>query len=275
MKFTDQLQREINLDKTPERIISLVPSQTELLYDLGLDKEVIAITKFCIHPVDWFRKKERIGGTKMLNLEKIRALKPDLVIGNKEENEKSQVNELMRTEKVWISDIKTLGDACEMIIRVGELTGKKEKAQSICNEIEKRFAAFRAQLKDTPHTRVAYLIWKNPWMVAGSETFIDHMLGICGFKNVFSTAEGRYPEITLQELAAQHPEVILLSSEPYPFREKHIQELQQTCPGAKIMLADGELFSWYGSRLLRSPGYFSELLASLEKEGTPNIEHSK
>lgn len=266
MKFTDQLQREIELPKTPGRIISLVPSQTELLYDLGLDKEVIAITKFCIHPMDWFRTKERIGGTKMLQLDKIASLKPDLIIGNKEENEKSQVTELMRTENVWMSDIKTLGDACEMIMRVGEVTGKKEKAQEIANEIEKRFSAFREKIKAAPHKTVAYFIWKNPWMAAGNETFINHMLGICGFKNVFAKTKSRYPEVTLQELAAEQPEIILLSSEPYPFREKHIHELQEACPDSKIILADGELFSWYGSRLLKSPGYFSELLASLEEE---------
>lgn len=266
MKFTDQLEREIELAKTPERIVSLVPSQTELLYDLGLEKEVIAITKFCIHPVDWFRSKERIGGTKMLQLDKIRSLKPDLIIGNKEENEKSQVMELMRTENVWMSDIKTLGDACEMIMRVGEVTGKKEKAQEIANEIEKRFSEFRSKMEIAPHRTVAYLIWKNPWMAAGSETFINDMLGICGLKNVFAETKSRYPEVTLQELAAEKPDVIMLSSEPYPFREKHIHELHEASPGSKIVLVDGELFSWYGSRLLKSPGYFSELLASLEEE---------
>lgn len=261
MKFTDQLQREITLEKLPTRIISLVPSQTELLADLGLDKEVIAITKFCIHPTDWFRTKERIGGTKMLAIEKIKSLQPDLIIGNKEENERSQIEMLMQTEKVWMSDIKTLGDACDMIRRIGKLTGTKEKAEELANEIEKRFSLFRKQILDFPKKRVAYFIWKNPWMVAGGETFIDHMLGICGLENIFASV--RYPEVTLEELAKENPGVIFLSSEPYPFCEKHIQQLQEVCPKAKILLVDGELFSWYGSRLMRSPAYFYEVLSSL------------
>jgi ABC-type Fe3+-hydroxamate transport system substrate-binding protein len=264
MKFTDQLQREITLDGTPRRIISLVPSQTELLADLGLEKEVIAITKFCTYPMDWFRSKERIGGTKLLAIDKIKALKPDLIIGNKEENEKTQIEELMRTETVWMSDIKTLGDACEMIRRVGELTGKKEKAEELAHEIEKRFSLFRKQIKKTQKKRVAYFIWKGPWMVAGAETFINHMLGICGFINVFAKCKGRYPEISLAELVAEKPEVIFLSSEPYPFREQHVASIQEICPDAKVMLVDGELFSWYGTRLLKSPGYFMNLVESIQ-----------
>jgi ABC-type Fe3+-hydroxamate transport system substrate-binding protein len=263
MEFTDQLQREITLEGVPKRIISLVPSQTELLSDLGLEKEVIAVTKFCIYPMDWFRTKESIGGPKTVNIEKVKALKPDLIIGNKEENEKNQIEELMKTEKVWMSDIKTLGDACEMIRRVGELTNKKEKAEEIAHEIEKRFTAFHKTTLPGAKKRVAYFIWRNPWMVAGGETFINHMLGICGFENIFSKNKGRYPEISLEDIAREKPELIFLSSEPFPFRDKHITELMAACPEAKVMLVDGEFFSWYGSRLLKSPGYFSTLLTSI------------
>ncbi|CAN5837598.1 helical backbone metal receptor [soil metagenome] len=262
MKFTDQMQREITLEHSPQRIVSIVPSQTELLADLGLEKEVIGITKFCIHPENWFRTKERVGGTKTLSIEKIKSLKPDLILGNKEENDKSQVETLMATEKVWMSDIKTLGDACEMIRRIGELTKKKEKAEEFALEIEKRFSTFRKEISNFPKRRVAYFIWKNPYMVAGSETFIDHLLNICGLENIFAEM-GRYPEVTMEELAKQNPEVVFLSSEPYPFREKHIKEMQAALPGAKIRLVDGELFSWYGTKLLKSPGYFYELLSSL------------
>lgn len=262
MKFIDQMQREITMDHTPKRIISIVPSQTELLADLGLENEVIGITKFCIYPMDWFRTKERVGGTKTISIEKIKSLKPDLVIGNKEENDKKQVEALMQTEKVWMSDIKTLGDACDMIRRVGELAQKEERAEELAHQIEQRFSLFRKKIENFPKRRVVYFIWKSPFMVAGGETFIDHMLGICGLDNIFAK-KGRYPEITLEELAQQNPEVIFLSSEPYPFREKHLAELQQAFPKAKVRLVDGELFSWYGTRLLKSPDYFYELLASL------------
>ncbi|MDQ3108546.1 MAG: helical backbone metal receptor [Bacteroidota bacterium] len=263
MDFTDQMQREITLENVPERIISLVPSQTELLADLGLQKEVVGVTKFCVYPMDWFRTKESVGGPKSVSTDKIRSLKPDLIIGNKEENEKKQIEELMKTENVWMSDIKTLDDACEMIRRVGELTNRKERAEEIAKEIEKRFTAFRTEIKHTPKKRVAYFIWRNPWMVAGGETFINHMLGICGFENVFAKTKGRYPEVTLKDVLDECPEIVFLSSEPYPFRDKHIAEVTAACPDSKIMLADGEYFSWYGSRLLKSPGYFSTLLSSI------------
>lgn len=263
MLFTDQLNREIRLEKIPEKIISLVPSQTELLADLGLEKEVIGITKFCIHPEKWFRTKERIGGTKMLKIEKIISLHADIIIGNKEENERSQIEQLMQTENVWMSDIKNLSDACEMIRKIGSLTGKAEKANEIAAEIEKGFSKFREQVKTFPEKSAAYFIWKNPWMAAGQDTFIDQMLRECRFENVFRESDERYPEVTLQDMKEADPEIILLSSEPYPFKEKHISELQQVCPKAKILLVDGEMFSWYGSRLLKSPAYFFQLLSSV------------
>ncbi len=261
--FIDQMGRTICLDKIPQRIISLVPSQTELLADLGLEKEVIGITKFCIHPENWFHSKIRIGGTKQIDFEKIKSLQPDLIIGNKEENEKEQMEELMKGHKIWMSDIKTLPDACEMIRKIGELTGKKEKSESVAVEIESRFFAFRKEMKSFSKKRVAYFIWKNPWMVAGKETFIDQMLESCGWKNIFSENDERYPEVTTRELSEANPELILLSSEPYPFKEKHIEELKKVCPKAKIRLVDGELFSWYGTRLLKSPGYFRLIIESL------------
>lgn len=260
MIFTDQLGRKIILEKIPQRIISLVPSQTELLFDLGLEEEVVGITKFCIHPDSWFHSKTRIGGTKQFDFEKIKSLQPDLIIGNKEENDKEQIEELMKNFTVWMSDIKTLADACKMICEIGELVGKKEKSKSLSNEIKLGFSVFQGKIKSFPKKRVAYFIWKNPWMVAGKENFIDEMLGVCGLENVFLNLEGRYPEISLTDLSEANPEVILLSSEPYPFKEKHMEELKAVCPNAKILLVDGEMFSWYGTRLLKSPSYFQAIV---------------
>jgi ABC-type Fe3+-hydroxamate transport system substrate-binding protein len=258
MQFTDQMGRTISLEATPRRIISLVPSQTELLADLGLEAEVAGITKFCIHPDSWFRSKTRIGGTKQFDLEKIAALQPDLIIGNKEENERDQVETLMQHFPVWMSDIRDLDGSLAMIRGIGEITGRSEKANSIAAEIEKRFAEFRTQEKNFIPKRVAYFIWKNPWMTAGGDTFIDSMLRLCGWENIFSS-NGRYPEVTLDELKNATPDLVLLSSEPYPFKEKHIAELQAVLPEAKILTVDGELFSWYGSRLLHSPEYLLQL----------------
>ena len=251
--------KEINF---PRRIVSLVPSQTELLADLGLQEEVVGITKFCVHPAEWFQTKQRVGGTKTVDLEKVAALHPDLILGNKEENERVQIEELQQHFPVWISDVITLEDALEMIRQVGEMTGKTMPAQEMTTEIARRFDALK---KDPPKpVRTAYFIWRKPYMVAAGGTFIDGMMRWAGFENVFAGLQ-RYPEIGTDDLAAAAPEVILLSSEPYPFAEKHLHALRELCPGASVFLVDGEMFSWYGSRLLQAPGYFRELHERINK----------
>lgn len=265
MNYCDQLGHPIQLDAPPRRIISLVPSQTELLFDLGLDEEVVGITKFCVHPKEKWRTKPRIGGTKQVDFEKIAALKPDLIIGNKEENDRRQIEQLQALYPVWMSDIVTLADAIWMIKTVGEMTGTAEKATALAHKIS---AAFQPKAQSQgPKITVAYLIWRNPWMAVGSGTFIDSMLAVGGFINVFA-AKTRYPETSLEELAALSPQAVLLSSEPFPFREKHVEEIQQLCTSAIVKQVDGELFSWYGSRLLQAAPYFAslrnELAASLK-----------
>ena len=263
MKFTDQLHRNIEISAwPPRRIVSLVPSQTELLADLGLENEVVGITKFCVHPEKWFREKTRVGGTKTLNFEKIKSLNPDLIIGNKEENERAQIEELAAHFPVWMSDVYTLEDAHNMIGRVGELVGKTAEAKNLIEKIKTSFSEYRVPSAVYRVPSVAYFIWRKPFMVAGKDTFIDEMLRVAGFQNVFSH-KNRYPEISLDELAAAQPEVVLLSSEPYPFAEKHFALFREVCPQALIQLVDGEMFSWYGSRLLHSAAYFRELRKSL------------
>ncbi len=256
--FIDQLNRKIELTSAPKRIISLVPSQTELLYDLGLRDEVVGITKFCIHPDEWFRSKVRIGGTKKIDFEKIKELQPDLIIGNKEENEQSQIEELMKHYPVWMSDIYTLKDAYDMITRVGTLVGKQQEATFLKLQIESQFNQF-IQSNVPSNKRTAYFIWNDPYMVAGSNTFINEVMKCCGLENIFTEKGSRYLEVSAEELNNLQPELILLSSEPYPFKQKHIDELQLICPSAKILLVDGELFSWYGTRLLKTPDYLKDL----------------
>lgn len=263
--YTDQLNRKIELSSPPKRIISLVPSQTELLYDLGLRDEVVGITKFCVHPEEWFRTKTRVGGTKKLDFEKIKALQPDLIIGNKEENEQLQIEELMKHQNVWMSDIYTMKDAYDMITRIGTLVGKQQEGMLLKLEIESKFHALSLDLSTLNfQAKVAYFIWNKPFMVAGNNTFINEMLKVCGLKNVFETA--RYPEVTAEQIAALGPELMLLSSEPYPFKEKHIEEFKRICPKAKVVIVDGEMFSWYGSRLLKAPAYFKQLFEKIPSE---------
>jgi len=253
--------REMEISFPPKRIISLVPSQTELLYDLGLDEAVVGITKFCVHPESWFRSKKRIGGTKQVHYEEIAALQPDLILANKEENTQEIVATLAAQFPVWVSNITSLEDSLEMIAEIGKITGTEEKATSIANEIGNRFAALPKARKTL---RVAYFIWRNPWMSVGADTFISHMIAAIGWENVFA-GKTRYPEISFEELAAAKPDLVLLSSEPYPFKEKHIAEIRAVVPGASILLVDGEMFSWYGSRLLHAPSYFSRLTMDNEQ----------
>ena len=253
-RFTDQMGRLISVSYPPQKIISLVPSQTELLFDLGLEQEIIGITKFCIHPRERFKKSNKIGGTKTLDLQKIRDLKPDLIIGNKEENDRKQIENLMQDHPVWMSDIETLPDAIKMITQIGELTNRQDKANQIAVKINEQFSILNR--KDKP-VRVAYFIWKDPFMVAGKQTFIDDILSRSGYENVIN--ENRYPEININRLVELDPECIFLSSEPYPFKDEHVREFQRTFPDARVSVVDGEMFSWYGSRLLLSPAYLASL----------------
>lgn len=249
----DQLGREVAVPFPPRRIVSVVPSQTELLYSLGLDEDVVGITRFCVHPQEWYRQKKRIGGTKQLHIDQIRALRPDLIIANKEENEKSQIETLMAEFPVWISDISTLDDALKMISSVGRIVDRADTAEIMVQDIQAAFAA----LQPGETKRTAYFIWRNPWMVAGGDTFIHNMLQRCGLVNIFGE-QNRYPVVELSALS--DCELVLLSSEPYPFKEQHIAEIRRVCPHARVLLVDGEMFSWYGSHLLASPAYFRDLL---------------
>jgi ABC-type Fe3+-hydroxamate transport system substrate-binding protein len=257
MKYTDQTGHIIELKNMPERIVSVVPSQSELLWDLGLRNELAGITKFCIHPDEMYRSVERVGGTKKLDLDKIRSLKPDLIIGNKEENEKDQIEELRKEFPVWMSDIFDMKDAFEMMSSLGVITGKEENSEKMINSIKKGFTGL-----DTSRFKggsVAYFIWYGPLMVAAKNTFIDSILSDLGFTNVFSNLE-RYPEITNEQIKLAAPDYIFLSSEPFPFKQKHVEELKQVSPTSQVILVDGEMFSWYGSRLQHAPAYFNSLV---------------
>ncbi len=254
--FTDQLQRIVNIPSTPKKIVSLVPSQTELLHYLSLESGVIGITKFCVHPEAWFRTKQRIGGTKTVDVEKIKKLQPDLIIANKEENVQAQIEELANDFHIWISNVTNLEEALEMITQIGIITDTSEKAKALVHEIEIGFSNYHSATASKLKT--AYLIWKDPFMTVGGDTFINNMLQHAGFKNLFSDRT-RYPVLTVEELQTANLELILLSSEPYPFKQKHIDELQQYLQHTKIILVDGEMFSWYGSRLAGAPAYFKQL----------------
>lgn len=250
--------RSITFDFPPQRIVSLVPSQTELLFDLGLDEEVVGITKFCVHPQEKWRTRPKIGGTKKFHFDRIADLQPNLIIGNKEENDRHHIEQLTAQYPVWMSDIKTLDDALDMIVMIGELTGKAAASTALALRIHQAFTKIKNGQTGKPKRRAAFFIWKNPYMVAAADTFIDTMLEAAGFINVFAD-KTRYPEVTLAEVAARQPDALLLSSEPFPFSEKHFPEIRKECQQEAIKLVDGEMFSWYGSRMLKAAGYFVNL----------------
>jgi ABC-type Fe3+-hydroxamate transport system substrate-binding protein len=253
--FRDQMGRHIDLLQRPGKVISIVPSQSELLWDLGLKDELVGITKFCIHPAEMFRSVERMGGTKNLDIDKIRMMKPDLIIGNKEENDKEQIEILQKEFPVWMSDVYNFENAFEMISSIGAIFGKQMESTAIISQM-------RTQLKGVKGIiggkKVAYFIWNDPYMLAAENTFIDHVLQYLGFENVASSLE-RYPELGHDELRELNPEICFLSSEPFPFKEKHKNGLQRILPESKILIVDGEMFSWYGTRMLKIPGYAMQL----------------
>lgn len=255
--FVDQLGDELELEQPIKRIVSLVPSQTELLAYFELDEKVVGITKFCIHPQEWFETKTRIGGTKSIDIQKVKALSPDLIIGNKEENTFEDIVALREVAPVWMSDINTIDDAIEMIKSLGEICGEKDKSTILIEQIQGNFNDLTKFVKKQFQTPLSalYFIWKNPDYVAGKNTYIDSMLSSCGFVN--ATSIDRYPEIIDLDL---DPDVIFLSTEPFPFKDSDIADYEKRYPKAKVLIVDGEMFSWYGSRLEQSPTYFKKII---------------
>lgn len=254
MDVNDQLGRPITIARRPERIISLVPSQTELLVYLGLEEQLVGITKFCVHP-DYLRKKvEVIGGTKQVHLEKIRELKPDLIIANKEENTLEMVEALSAIAPVWVSDVVTLEDQYDMIQKLGQLLEVKDRADLLNRDLQAGVLALQESFVNLPEERVVYLIWNKPYMAAGRDTFIHQIIELCGWENCVE--EDRYPEVDLEFL--KQADRVLLSTEPFPFKQEHVDELSEVL-GTSVVLVDGEFFSWYGSRMLNAFPYFLSL----------------
>jgi ABC-type Fe3+-hydroxamate transport system substrate-binding protein len=256
VSITDQMGQSVTLNLPPRKIVSLVPSQTELLHSLGLEKEVCGITKFCIHPDSWHRTKKHIGGTKHFDFKTIEQLSPDLIIGNKEENYQEGIEALRGKYPVWMSDINDLDDALTMIRSIGNIVDRAQEAEQLVNVIQGGFDALPQRTK----ARVLYLIWRKPWMAAGRNTFINDMLQRSGFENAIT--DSRYPELSENVIQQLDPDYIFLSSEPYPFKEAHRKEISNISPLSKILLVDGEMFSWYGSRLRLACDYFRQLSIS-------------
>ena len=262
---TDALGRPVRLSAPPKRIVSLVPSLTDLLHGLGLNDEVVGLTRFCERPAGWRNEKSIIGGTKQVDAERVAALEPDLILANHEENTQSDVEALGAHAPVYVTDVATVSEATQMIRHVGALVDRALAAQQMALRITERFAA----LPEWPPRRAAYLIWRDPYMTVGGDTFIYDVMRYGGFASPWKEAT-RYPEVSLDALAAADLDVILCSTEPFPFGEKDrfTSEIRDACPETTVQVVDGQLFSWYGPRLLHTPEY----LRTLRAERTEHAE---
>ncbi|MFK7972469.1 MAG: ABC transporter substrate-binding protein [Bacteroidia bacterium] len=259
--YQDQLNRTVDIPSSPQRIVSLCPSITETLVAFDLDERLVGRTRFCIHPKTAVKQITRVGGTKDVNMERLKELQPDLIIAEKEENIREQVEEMAQHWPVYVTDVRDVPSAIEMIRRVGEICAKKAEGNAMAQRAEQ---AYQQLGHKTQSERTAYFIWREPWMLAGKDTYIQDVLQRLGFENVGLELEGRYPQVTEEQLRALAPQRVLLSSEPYPFAEKHITELQALLPNAKIELVDGELFSWYGVRMISAAEIMSTKYMSAE-----------
>ena len=255
----DQIGTTHTFETSPSRIISLVPSQTELLYDLGLEDKIIGITKFCVHPYHFKSTKKSVGGTKKVHFEKIRLLQPDIIICNKEENTLEMVEQLRKICPVWVTNIATIEDNFQMITDFGQLFNCRTESQKWNDKLAFALTDFKNYIKDKEIKKVVYFIWKKPFMVAGSDNFINELLKLNHFENIYQN-KGRYPEIELKKMRLEgDPDLVFLSSEPYPFAEEDAFEIGRHTHHAKTVFVDGEMFSWYGSRLLKAFDYFKKM----------------
>lgn len=272
-KVYDHLGRQVTLPDKPARIVSLVPSITETLFALGLRGSVVGRTRFCIFPEE-VGKLPAVGGTKDASVEKILSLSPDLLIAEKEETPKELVEQLHDKLPVYVTHVESFDDGLRLIRDLGEIAKAEEKAEELLSNLQKAFDRFRMERdmllrqgmekgawgEEGP--AVTYLIWRKPYMVAGSTTFIDAMLHQLGVRNLFA-GRGRYPVVTEAELSREEMNLLFLSSEPFPFSQRYEAEFRNLSPGAKIFYVDGSIFSWYGARMLSAPKYFKKLLREI------------
>ena len=242
---------DLHLARPPRRIVSLLPSTTETLCALGLGDALVGITAYCVEPRELVRGKTRVGGTKDPDLGRIRSLAPDLVVANIEENVREHVEALRGWSiPVWVTYPRTVADGIRMIRELGEITGTAARAAEIAGELEAVLA--RVTSASGPPVDVFYAIWREPYMTINADTYIHDLLAVCGGRNVFADRPDRYPAVTLDEVAARRPAVVLLPDEPYRFRRAHLKDFERDdMPAARdgrIHLVDGKLFSWYGPR---------------------------
>lgn len=258
----DFLGNEINVTDNPEKIISLVPSITELLFDLELDGKIVGVTNYCVHPLSKTKEVVKIGSPKQIDVETIKEIQPDLIFASKEENSKADITYFLGNGNIFVSDVKSFEESLSMIYEIGQLTGKDKEAQKKIKKIHSKLKGFPVLSKPK---KIAYLIWEEPFMTINNDTYIHSILELCGFENVFAEQKARYPEITENDLMNSDAEYIFLSTEPYPFTKKHAKRFNKNFNRKKSLVVDGEIFSWYGTRILKLPKYMEKLMMRMEE----------
>ena len=254
MILTDDIKRTVNFLSPPATIVSLCPSVTETLCDLGLSEKIIGITDYCIHPKDIVKNINKVGGTKTVSITKVKTLKPEIIFAVKEENSKKTIKILSEIFPCYVFDINSFSDALKMINTLGEIFSKTKNATSLSENIVKAFSKIQVTKQ---HVDYLYFVWKNPWMVAGNNTYIESLLSKFYLKNIIN--KSKYPKIELKNISSD-PQIIFLPSEPYKFSKTDKMELQKVFPKSKILLVNGEMFSWYGSRMVKAAVYIEKLL---------------
>jgi iron complex transport system substrate-binding protein len=235
------------------RLVSLCPSITETLIALGGEHELVGITRFCIHPAAEVADICKVGGTKDPDITKIVALKPDLIFVNDEENRKEDFEALRAAGlSVHVSTLRKVDEVPAHLRELGDRLGTVRRANEFAADIEAELQALKqAQSLRSAPFRFAYLIWRQPWMAVGGDTYVSNLLTQAGGSNVFAGAEARYPELSLDELRAHAPDVLFLPDEPFPFAPKHVPDLQSVLPSMEIHLVSGDDCCWHGVRSLR------------------------
>jgi len=266
---TDDFGQTLVFEKAPERIVSLVPSITETLIELGAGNRVVGITNYCIHPARAVDDIPRVGGTKGASLEKIDALRPDLVITNREENRKRRIDALREKYPVYVTYPRTVEQALKIVADLGTLTRTSAKAAEIAETCDQIVTSTDPVVRGNPFP-TACLIWRDPWMAVGADTYISDLLGTFGFRNVFTRDDGRYPEVSLGTIAERGTDVIILPNEPYAFAEPDRRQIDSslTEKGRKvrILLVDGSYLTWFGYRTMQGLRFLRYAKAKLLSE---------
>jgi ABC-type Fe3+-hydroxamate transport system substrate-binding protein len=239
------------------RIVSLCPSISETLAEIGAGRRLVGVTRYCIRPPS-LKELPKVGGTKALDFSAIEALAPDIIFANAEENRRQDIEALDRKFRLHVSLPNTVAAVPPLVRELGREAGEPERASELAEEIGELCAGLEGKPAPTPF-RYAYFIWRNPWMTISGDTYVSDLLRFAGGVNVFCAAKDRYPKVTPEAVLAAQPDVLLFSSEPYPFSDRHRSDLEAAFPGCAIAFVDGDDCCWHGARTRQGLKLMSEL----------------